>query len=246
MLTLSLSLSNYAQNLLCVSSDDDTTIKLCDFGFASRVTDEEPNCLTQLCGTPGYVAPEILKRTSYGKGVDLWSAGILTYILLGGYPPFYDEDQNKLYTKIKRGDFEFHEEHWSSISEEAKDLIAKMLVVDPVKRIDATAALDHPWVISDDHWLASRDLSTNLREFKRYNGKRKFKATAKALIAARRLSLALRPDPARKASGAAIGSTTTKVTELAKVKATSEFLEPGASSLGLRAPTKVEAPPAGS
>ena len=65
-----------AQNLLCVSSDDDSTIKLCDFGFASRVTDDEPNCLTQLCGTPGYVAPEILKRTAYGKGVDLWSVGI--------------------------------------------------------------------------------------------------------------------------------------------------------------------------
>ena len=185
------------ENLLCVSTSDDTDIKLCDFGFAARLDKANPEaCLTHLCGTPGYVAPEILKRVSYGSAVDMWSVGVLTYILLGGYPPFYDDDQNRLYAKIKSGNYEFHEDYWGGVSKEGKDLIMKLLTVNPVERITAQEALGHPWIISDDEALKGSDLGVNLRAFKRYNAKRKFKSAGKALIAARRLSLAMRPDPA--------------------------------------------------
>ncbi|KAH8049594.1 serine/threonine kinase [Aureococcus anophagefferens] len=185
------------ENLLCVSENDDTDIKLCDFGFAARLDKENPEaCLTHLCGTPGYVAPEILKRVSYGAAVDMWSVGVLTYILLGGYPPFYDDDQNRLYAKIKSGNYEFHEDYWGGVSKEGKDLIMKLLTVNPSDRITAEQALGHPWIVSDDEALKGSDLGVNLRAFKRYNAKRKFKSAGKALIAARRLSLAMRPDPA--------------------------------------------------
>ena len=86
-----------------------------------------------------YVAPEILKRQPYGTGVDMWSVGVLMYILIGGYPPFYDEDTAVLYEQIKNGRFEFHEEYWASISMEAKDLITKLLTVEPSSRIDAAS-----------------------------------------------------------------------------------------------------------
>ena len=185
------------ENLLCVSENDDTDIKLCDFGFAARLDKENPEaCLTHHCGTPGYVAPEILKRVSYGAAVDMWSVGVLTYILLGGYPPFYDDDQNRLYAKIKSGNYEFHEDYWGGVSKEGKDLIMKLLTVNPSDRITAEQALGHPWIVSDDEALKGSDLGVNLRAFKRYNAKRKFKSAGKALIAARRLSLAMRPDPA--------------------------------------------------
>ena len=167
-----------AQNLLCVSSDDDSTIKLCDFGFASRVTDDGaqlPNSAlrhTWIRRSRDLEANIVRQRCRFvvGRDLDLHSARWLPSILRRGSEQIIHQDQMRRF-RIPRG-------YWSSISEEAKDLIAKMLVVDPVKRSIATAALDHPWVIGDDHWLASRDLSTNLREFKRYNGKRKFKATA--------------------------------------------------------------------
>jgi len=186
------------ENLLCVSDADDTMIKLCDFGFAARLDPDCPDaCLSNLCGTPGYVAPEILKRHKYGAAVDMWSVGVLTYILLGGYPPFYDDDQNRLYAQIKAGSFEFHDVYWASVSGEAKDLISKLLTVDPRQRITAQQVLDHPWIRRADDELAQRDLHSNLAALKRYNAKRKFQAAGKALIAARRLSLAMRPDPQR-------------------------------------------------
>ena len=183
------------ENLLLKSPFNDFDIKLADFGFAKKVSGKS---LDTQCGTPGYVAPEILKRVSYGAAVDMWSVGVLTYILLGGYPPFYDDDQNRLYAKIKSGNYEFHEDYWGSVSKEGKDLIMKLLTVNPGERITAEQALGHPWIIADDENLKGCDLGVNLRAFKRYNAKRKFKSAGKALIAARRLSLAMRPDPARR------------------------------------------------
>jgi len=185
------------ENLLLASTDDDKHVKLCDFGFAAKVGSPQEQCLTQLCGTPGYVAPEILKRKPYGAAVDIWSIGVLTYILLGGYPPFYDDDQQQLYRKIKAGQFEFHAEYWENISSEAQDMIKRMLTVNPLDRISAKAALGHPWLTVDGKGLAGHSLAKNLREFTKYNARRKFKSAAKALIAARRLSLALRPDPVK-------------------------------------------------
>ena len=121
------------ENLLLTSKDDDASIKLADFGFAKRVEFNSEGLVTA-CGTPGYVAPEILEGKSYGKTVDIWSIGVITYILLCGYPPFHDDNHNALFKKIKKGKFEFDSPYWDHVSDDAKDLILEMLVVDPEKR----------------------------------------------------------------------------------------------------------------
>ncbi|CAN0016914.1 unnamed protein product, partial [Phaeothamnion confervicola] len=132
------------ENLLLVSREDDTSIKIADFGFAERFTE---SLLQTQCGTPGYVAPEILMRKPYGAPVDMWSIGVITYIILGGYPPFHDTNQQtRLYARIKRGLYRFHDEYWKDVSPEAKDLIARMLVVEPEQRITAAQALEHPYL----------------------------------------------------------------------------------------------------
>jgi calcium/calmodulin-dependent protein kinase I len=132
------------ENLLLSGFEDDSHIKLADFGFAIQ-TDGYVSLKTQ-CGTPGYVAPEILSTQRYGKSVDMWSIGVITYILLGGYPPFHDDNQKALFKKIKGAEYEFHDEYWSEVSDEAKDLIRHLLKINPVERYTAEEALNHPWV----------------------------------------------------------------------------------------------------
>jgi len=111
------------------------------------------------CGTPGYVAPEIVSQQPYGKECDYWSIGIVLYILLCGYPPFYDEDNLVLFEKIKNGDFSFPESSWSNVSAEVKDLLKKILEVDPKKRYSPEMMLDHPWFAKD---LTSNQKSTDM------------------------------------------------------------------------------------
>jgi serine/threonine protein kinase len=159
------------ENLLLVSRSDDKNIKIADFGFAKKVTSSK--CLVTQCGTPGYVAPEILYGVPYGVKADMWSLGVITYILLGGYPPFIEQNQRELFKKIKRGEYEFHAEYWRNISPEAKNLITKLLTVDPDKRLSARKALEDPWITGSDDILAGIDLGLNLDQFRRYNAKRK-------------------------------------------------------------------------
>jgi calcium/calmodulin-dependent protein kinase I len=133
------------ENLLLSNSDDDAFIKLADFGFAISSQGGFSTLKTQ-CGTPGYVAPEILSTQPYGKAVDMWSIGVITYIMLGGYPPFYDDNQKVLFEKIKKGDYSFHPEYWDAVSVEAKDLISRLLKVNPLERYTSEEALNHSWV----------------------------------------------------------------------------------------------------
>jgi len=170
------------ENLLLQSPDDDANLKIADFGFA-KLCKGGQDCLTTQCGTPGYVAPEILEGDPYGVKADMWSIGVITYILLGGYPPFIEQDQKKLFRKIRKGEYEFHEEYWGTVSKEAKDLIVSMLTVNPHKRVSATQALENPWITGSDAALAKKDLGKNLEEFKKFNAKRKFKAAVKGVVA---------------------------------------------------------------
>lgn len=131
------------ENLLYESQDPISPIMVSDFGL-SKVMNEE--CMMQTCcGTPSYVAPEILKRTGYGPEVDIWSLGVVLFVLLCGYPPFYDENQNALFSQILAGSFEFLSPYWDPISDLAKDLIRHMICVDPQTRYSAAQALKHPW-----------------------------------------------------------------------------------------------------
>ncbi|TSY69808.1 Lipase member H [Bagarius yarrelli] len=102
--------------------------------------------MTGFAGTPGYLSPEVLRKDPYGKAVDLWACGVILYILLVGYPPFWDEDQHRLYQQIKAGAYDFPSPEWDTVTPEAKDLINKMLTINPAKRITAAEALKHPWI----------------------------------------------------------------------------------------------------
>jgi calcium/calmodulin-dependent protein kinase I len=132
------------ENLLLASKDSDTNIKICDFGFATR--EVEPNSLTTMCGSPNYVAPEIVTGIPYGKQVDMWSLGTIVFLLLGGYAPFEEPDLKTEYERISTGDYEYDEEYWEDVSDDARDFINKLLVVDPAERMTARMATLHNWI----------------------------------------------------------------------------------------------------
>jgi len=134
------------ENLLLKSPQEDTEVKLADFGL-SKVLGTEVMMQTA-CGTPGYVAPEILQtsETGYGKEVDMWSVGVITYILLCGFPPFYNDNVAQLFESIINADFDYPSEYWDHISDDAIDFIDSLLITDPEKRMSATQALQHSWL----------------------------------------------------------------------------------------------------
>lgn len=111
-----------------------SSLKVADFGLA-RLLQEESMASTT-CGTPGYVAPEVLMQKPYGKACDYWSIGVVAFILLSGTPPFYEEDNFELFEQIKACKYDFDVETWDSVSNEAKDFIKKVLVADPGVRLD--------------------------------------------------------------------------------------------------------------
>ena len=168
------------------SQENDSDIKIADFGFAKKCT--TPNSLKTQCGTPGYVAPEILEGQPYDTQADMWSLGVIVYILLGGYPPFIEQNQRDLFRKIRKGDYEFHEEYWGQVSEDAKTMISSLLTVNPSKRLNAESSLRNRWMCQDDAALAGKDLGANLEKFKAFNAKRKFKAAVKTVIATNKFS----------------------------------------------------------
>jgi len=131
------------ENLL-LKAGEDTGVMLSDFGL-SKIVGENAR-LETACGTPYYVAPEVLSASGYDLEVDLWSVGVITYLLLCGFPPFYGESLPEVFEQIMKADFDFPDPYWTEISTEAKDLISKLLVVDPKTRYTAKQALEHPWV----------------------------------------------------------------------------------------------------
>jgi len=131
-------------NILLNGDSEDPVVKLADFGFAKKVGS---GILHTPCGSPVYTAPEIVREDSYDKSVDVWSAGVLLYLLLCGYPPFYHQDPTKLFEEIKKAVFDFPPEQWSTVSDSAKDLVSAMLKADPTERITAQQVLDHPWTV---------------------------------------------------------------------------------------------------
>eukprot|EP00287_Rhodomonas_sp_CCMP768_P007765 CAMPEP_0196728014 /NCGR_PEP_ID=MMETSP1091-20130531/8843_1 /TAXON_ID=302021 /ORGANISM="Rhodomonas sp., Strain CCMP768" /LENGTH=503 /DNA_ID=CAMNT_0042070713 /DNA_START=119 /DNA_END=1630 /DNA_ORIENTATION=- len=141
------------ENLLYASNDpnspDYNTIKVADFGLAKFVS--ESSMMKTTCGTPGYVAPEVLDpylpfTNGYGPEVDLWSLGVVLYIMLCGFPPFYDDSTAVLFKQIRKGEYTFPSPYWDEVSEGAKDIVSKVLVVDPSKRYTAQQCLDHAWI----------------------------------------------------------------------------------------------------
>lgn len=160
------------ENLLYENLSPDAKLKIADFGLSKIIG---PQVTTNtVCGTPGYCAPEVVKGKMYDQRVDIWSIGVIAYILLCGYEPFYDEDEQVMYKKIVKGDYEFDSPYWDNITENAKDLINKLLKVDTKERLTAEMALKHPWVrgiaASGEHM---EEAQSNIKKF---NARRKMKA----------------------------------------------------------------------
>lgn len=101
------------------------------------------------CGTPGYVAPEIIMEQPYGKECDYWSIGVVLYILLSGSPPFFEDERADLFEKIKTASYEFEDSVWGNISVEAKDLVRGILKANPAERLNCDQMLQHPWMTID-------------------------------------------------------------------------------------------------
>ncbi|XP_048517436.1 calcium/calmodulin-dependent protein kinase type 1 [Dendroctonus ponderosae] len=131
------------ENLLYYSPDEDSKIMISDFGLSKM---EESGIMATACGTPGYVAPEVLAQKPYGKAVDVWSIGVISYILLCGYPPFYDENDANLFAQILKGEYEFHSPYWDDISDSAKEFISRLMTVHVDQRFTCKQALAHPWI----------------------------------------------------------------------------------------------------
>mmetsp|Transcript_30174 Transcript_30174/g.39753 ORF Transcript_30174/g.39753 Transcript_30174/m.39753 type:complete len:416 (-) Transcript_30174:442-1689(-) len=165
------------ENMLLMIPNDDESIKIADFGLAIQLP-EDSKGIDDPSGTPQYVAPQVLTGELYGVEADIWSLGVITYILLGGYPPFSEENEADLFQKIIAGRFHFHSKYWSEISEDAKDLISKMIVVDKNERITAKEALEHPWILEADHVLEAKDLKDNHDELKKFNARRRIRKAA--------------------------------------------------------------------
>lgn len=132
------------ENFLFSSKDDDAVIKIIDFGL-SRHDDMQKGIMNTKVGTPYYVAPEVLNR-EYTKSCDIWSIGVITYILLCGYPPFYGDTDNQIFDSVRTGRFDFPSPDWDDISDNAKDFICSLLRRDPSKRLSASDALKHSWI----------------------------------------------------------------------------------------------------
>jgi calcium-dependent protein kinase len=136
------------ENFLFSDKSIDAEIKLIDFGLSKRfgqLVDVNPHeKMHTIVGTPYYVAPEVLKG-SYDFSCDIWSLGVILYIMLCGYPPFEGDNNKEIFKRVLQQKLEFDPEDWNSISNEAKDLICSMLCKDPTKRISAIDALNHKW-----------------------------------------------------------------------------------------------------
>ncbi|XP_038177225.1 calcium/calmodulin-dependent protein kinase type II subunit beta isoform X10 [Arvicola amphibius] len=176
------------ENLLLASKCKGAAVKLADFGLAIEVQGDQ-QAWFGFAGTPGYLSPEVLRKEAYGKPVDIWACGVILYILLVGYPPFWDEDQHKLYQQIKAGAYDFPSPEWDTVTPEAKNLINQMLTINPAKRITAHEALKHPWVCQRSTVASMMHRQETVECLKKFNARRKLKgAILTTMLATRNFS----------------------------------------------------------
>ncbi|XP_055390382.1 calcium/calmodulin-dependent protein kinase type II alpha chain-like [Condylostylus longicornis] len=176
------------ENLLLASKLKGAAVKLADFGLAIEVQGDH-QAWFGFAGTPGYLSPEVLKKEPYGKSVDIWACGVILYILLVGYPPFWDEDQHRLYSQIKAGAYDYPSPEWDTVTPEAKNLINQMLTVNPYKRITASEALKHPWICQRERVASVVHRQETVDCLKKFNARRKLKgAILTTMLATRNFS----------------------------------------------------------
>ncbi|XP_043272664.1 calcium/calmodulin-dependent protein kinase type II alpha chain isoform X12 [Venturia canescens] len=177
------------ENLLLASKLKGAAVKLADFGLAIEMPNDA-QAWYGFAGTPGYLSPEVLKKEPYGKPVDIWACGVILYILLVGYPPFWDEDQNRLYGQIKSGAYDYPSPEWDTVTPEARNLINQMLTVNSGKRITAGEALRHPWICQRERVASVVHRQETVDCLKKFNARRKLKgAILTTMIATRNFSI---------------------------------------------------------
>ena len=174
------------ENILIESKEDARneffTIKLIDFGTSDKLS-KGKMCKVQI-GTPFYIAPEVLSN-SYNEKCDLWSCGVILYIMLCGDPPFYGDTDDEIYASVKRGIVEYSEEEWDQVSKEAKDLINKLLVKNISKRLSAKEALQHEWIKNMDilnNQISNEQLKIIVNNLKKYSATQKLQQATLAFI----------------------------------------------------------------
>lgn len=200
------------ENLLYASNDPASqaydVIKVADFGLAKVIDNPHDRTMSTTCGTPGYVAPEILEqRGGYGSEVDIWSLGVILYVLLCGFPPFYDENNAELFQQIKTGAYTFPSPYWDGISDLAKDLVKKMIQVEVSKRVTVKQTLEHPWVLGRDT-QSSAPLALQQEQLKKFTARGRLKRAISTVVASNRIANILaRPEsPPRRFTSAPVSS----------------------------------------
>ncbi|XP_006814102.1 LOW QUALITY PROTEIN: serine/threonine-protein kinase H1 homolog [Saccoglossus kowalevskii] len=152
------------ENLLYYHPGNDSKILITDFGLASTRKAGDEMTMKTACGTPEYIAPEILLRKSYTNSVDLWALGVITFILLSGTMPFDDENRTRLYRKILRAKYSFSGEPWKDVSNLAKDFIVKLLTVNPNERMGASVSMKHPWLVTNAASSSLKNLQRSISQ----------------------------------------------------------------------------------
>ncbi|XP_062208634.1 calcium-dependent protein kinase 2 [Phragmites australis] len=168
------------ENFLLLSKDEHAPLKATDFGLS--VFFKQGEVFKDIVGSAYYIAPEVLKR-SYGPEADIWSVGVIFYILLCGVPPFWAESEHGIFNSILRGQVDFSSDPWPRISSGAKDLVRKMLTADPKKRISAYDVLNHPWIKEDGEAPDTPLDNAVMSRLKQFRAMNQFKKAALRVIA---------------------------------------------------------------
>ncbi|KAM0903623.1 hypothetical protein ACQ4PT_018537 [Festuca glaucescens] len=168
------------ENFLMLNRDESSPIKATDFGLS--VFFKEGEVFKDIVGSAYYIAPEVLKR-KYGHEADVWSMGVMLYIFLSGVPPFWAENENAIFTAILRGEVDFVSDPWPNISDGAKDLVRKMLHINPKERLTAIQVLNHPWIKEDGDAPDTPLDNVVLDRMKQFVAMNQFKKAALRVIA---------------------------------------------------------------
>ncbi|KAN0062798.1 Calcium/calmodulin-dependent protein kinase type I [Thecaphora frezii] len=173
------------ENLLFRDKTEESDLLIADFGLSRVVDDEKITVLSTTCGTPGYMAPEIFKKTGHGKPVDMWAIGVITYFLLCGYTPFDRDTTMEEMQAIIQADYAFEPSiYWEGVSEEAKDFINRLLTIDPALRLTAKQACSHAW-LSARQTEGTKDLLPDIKSA--FNAKRTFRKAVNGIRLINRL-----------------------------------------------------------
>ncbi|KAG9148601.1 hypothetical protein Leryth_017364 [Lithospermum erythrorhizon] len=176
------------ENCLFLNKQESSPLKIMDFGLSSVVEDDFSHPVVGLFGSVDYVSPEALSRQKITTKTDIWSLGVILYILLSGYPPFFAPSNQQKQQMIMSGHFSFYEATWKNISSSAKQLISDLLKVNPEMRPSAEQILEHPWVVGDSAKEDPMDAEIVSR-LQSFNARRKFRAAALASVLSSSFSL---------------------------------------------------------